>query len=257
MTEAGSGFDRAVAALPPISLDEVIATAGLQTRVDRKYVVSVELLDELALGTNPAVLEIDGRRRSRYESVYFDTSDRRLYRDTAYRRPSRFKVRVRTYVDSSTSMLEVKRKDGRGNTLKHRLELDPGVDRRRLDFEMCRFVESSVDTDLAGRLVEAVTTRFDRATFVDLDRGARYTIDHRLSATAPDGRTVRLQNAVVVECKSVGRATPLDRTLWALGVRPARMSKYCTALAVLEPSLPANHWHPTLRRHFGARWHAA
>jgi hypothetical protein len=55
-----------------------------------------------------------------------------------------------------------------------------------------------------------------------------------------------------VECKSAGRATPMDRALWAVGVRPARISKYCTTLALLEPSLPANHWHRTLKRHFGA-----
>ena len=256
MTAAGSGFGAAVASLPPISLDAVIETAGLQTRVDRKYILPAELLAELELGANSAVLEIDGRRRFRYETVYFDTPDRRLHRDTAHRRPRRFKVRVRTYVDSSTSLLEVKRKDGRGKTEKDRLDLDPGCDRRYLDSAMRDFVDAMVAGDASvssDQLAETLTTRFDRTTIVDLDHRARYTVDHGLTATGPDGRTVRLEDAVVVECKSAGRATPLDRTLWSLGVRPAPMSKYCTTLALLEPSLPENHWHRTLRRHFGVR----
>ncbi len=252
MSEPGFGFGGAIAALPPVSLDDVLETADLQTRVDRKYLVGVELLDTLALATNTAVLEIDGLRHFRYETVYFDTPERRLYLDTAYRRPRRFKVRVRTYVDSDTAMLEVKRKDPRGKTAKDRLDLDPGRGRRQLDAAMRGFVDSSVMTDVADRLAETVTTRFDRTTIVDLDHRARYTVDHGLTATAPDGRVVHLEGNVVVECKSAGRATPFDRALWALGVRPARISKYCTTLAVLEPSLPANHWHRTLQRYFGA-----
>ncbi len=252
MRDPGSEFGRAVAALSPVSLDEVLETAELQTRVDRKYIVGVDQLDTLALGANAAALEIDGSRHFRYETVYFDTPDRRLYLDTAYRRPRRFKVRIRTYVDSGASMLEVKRKDGRGRTDKDRLDLDAGGDRRRLDAEMRDFVDSSVATEVTDRLEEAATTRFDRTTIVDVGHHARYTIDHRLTSTASDGRMVELKDAVVVECKSPGRATPMDRALWAIGVRPARISKYCTTLAVLEPFLPANQWHRTLKRHFGA-----
>jgi hypothetical protein len=257
MTAAGPGFARAVGALPPISLEAVEATAGLQARFDRKYILDAELLDRLALGASCRALEIDGRRRFRYETVYFDTPDRRLYLDTAHRRPNRFKVRVRTYVDSDTSMLEVKRKDRRGKTEKGRLELAPGCDRRQLDPAMRDFVDASVSSNLTGQLVETITTSFDRSTIADLDHGARYTVDLGLVAAGVDGRTVRLEDAVVVECKSAGRTTPLDRTLWALGIRPAPMSKYCTTLAMLEPSLPANRWHRTLDRYFGGRQRSA
>jgi hypothetical protein len=246
------GFEGAIVALPPVSLDEVLDAAELQTRVDRKYIVSVGQLDMLVPSAGAAVLEIDGLRQFGYETAYFDTPDRRLYLDTAYRRPRRFNVRVRTYLDSNSSMFEVKRKDGRGRTDKDRLDLDSGRDRRRLDTEMRTFVDSSVATDVTDRLQEAAITRFDRTTLVDIRHHARYTIDHRLTSTSPDGRTVKLRNAVVVECKSAGRATPMDRALWDVGVRPARISKYCTTLALLEPSLPANHWHRTLKRHFGA-----
>lgn len=246
-----TGFGRVVSALPAISLDEVVAAAELQTRVDRKYIVGTRQLDALVLEAKVAALEIEGVRHARYETVYFDTPDRQLYLDTAHRRPRRFKVRIRTYVDTDVSVLEVKRKDGRGRTDKHRLDLDPATDRSCLDAGMRSFVDSSVTTDLTDRLAETATTRFVRTTLVDVARHARYTIDQRLVTTAADGRAVQFDDAAVVECKSAGHATPLDRALWARGIRPARISKYCTSLALLEPGLPANHWHRTLQRHFG------
>ncbi len=61
--------DRARAALHPLSgvdLDELVATAALLTRVDRKYVLPVDdavaVLDALARTTAARVLEIDGAR---------------------------------------------------------------------------------------------------------------------------------------------------------------------------------------------------
>ena len=55
---------------------------------------------------------------------------------------------------------------------------------------------------------------------------------------------------VVVETKSAGSASAMDRLLWSHGVRPTRISKYATGLAALDPDLPHNRWSRTLRRHF-------
>jgi hypothetical protein len=37
--------------------------------------------------------------------------------------------------------------------------------------------------------------------------------------------------------------------LWANGIRPARISKYCTSLAALRPELPSNRWSRSIRRY--------
>jgi hypothetical protein len=55
---------------------------------------------------------------------------------------------------------------------------------------------------------------------------------------------------VLVESKSPGPAADADRALRSLGLRPVPMSKYCVAVALLHPRLPANPWHRTLRRYF-------
>ncbi|NKY40828.1 VTC domain-containing protein [Cellulomonas septica] len=96
--------------LAPVTLDELLTDAALQTRVDRKYVLPVTALDALLDGLDPAtrVLEIDGRRASAYRSVYFDTPALTSYLGAARRRRGRFKVRTRTYVDDGACWVEVK-----------------------------------------------------------------------------------------------------------------------------------------------------
>ncbi|MET0966868.1 MAG: hypothetical protein ABWZ02_10745 [Nakamurella sp.] len=55
----------------------------------------------------------------------------------------------------------------------------------------------------------------------------------------------------ILQTKSPGAATPVDRMLWSQGHRPVSISKYCTGLAAVTPGLPANKWNRTLRNHFG------
>ena len=86
--------------LPTIGLDDLMETAALQTRRDRKYLLPVDEAWALLDGTAARVLEIDGLRSFDYESIYFDTASRDSYLGSARRRPRRFKVRTRTYLDT-------------------------------------------------------------------------------------------------------------------------------------------------------------
>lgn len=258
MTKPVVSFDAAVAGLRPIGLEQINADAALQTRVDRKYVLSGGQLMELmgAFAHDCSVLDIDGLRNFRYHSLYHDTPERTLYRDTASRRPFRFKVRERTYVDSSTTMLEVKTKNGRGKTVKFRVDLlDLGVDPTArcsgdlLTAEMRKFVDGVVDTELTASLAPSLQVEFGRTTLLTSNGGSRCTIDRGLTSTDLQGGVVQPE-FVVVETKSLGHRSEIDRWLWSQGLRPVRLSKYCTAMSMLDSSLPSNHWHRTLHRHF-------
>ena len=107
-TPAEGAVAAAAAMVDPIGLDELMALAELQTRVDRKYFVPGEVfrrwIGELA--EELQVLEIDGRRSFGYESVYFDTPYLDTYRAHLRRHRQRFKARTRTYTDSGLTMLE-------------------------------------------------------------------------------------------------------------------------------------------------------
>lgn len=253
------GFLDVINRLQEVGLDEINLGAELQTRTDRKYIVSAMQLDELIIDFGPdcSVLQLDGRRSFSYSTTYHDTPDRRLHRDTAHRRPTRFKVRVREYADSGLVMLEVKVKNTRGRTVKHRVDASNFAGRRssphvELTTEMRSFVDSVLDTDLTGLLEPALRVDFHRTTLLAHSGDARCTIDLGLHGEVPSGRAVD-PDLVVIETKSAHRASEIDRWLWANGIRPTRFSKYCTPMAALDASLPANHWHRQLRTHFPPR----
>lgn len=255
----GSRFRHIIDQMPAVGLDEVNRGAELQTRTDRKYIVSPPQLDALIAEFGPgcSVLELDGRRRFSYSTTYHDTPDRRLHRDTAHRRPNRFKVRVREYADSGLVMLEVKAKNGRGRTVKQRTDTANFDDaawspQAELTHQMRRHVDAALDTELSGQLEPALRIDFHRTTLLALSGDARCTIDVGLHAEDPDGNAVD-PNVIVIETKSARGASTIDRLLWANGVRPTRFSKYCTSMAALDSSLPANHWHRQLRNHFPPR----
>lgn len=242
--------DLAVRGLGPISLADVESSA-LPTRIDRKYVVDIAAVDELidAHRERLVVLEIDGRRTFRYSSLYFDTVDAGLHRAAATGRRRRVKVRTRSYDDAGIAMLELKTKDGRGRTVKHRRPHEPtkllelGVDGRAFVDEMAGIGA------LADTLVPALTTHYRRVTVVDRVDGHRSTLDVGLVCRHVDGRSLGFDK-VIVETKSAGAPGEIDRWMWRRGHRPERISKYCTMLALLDPSLPRNKWHRTITRHF-------
>jgi hypothetical protein len=76
----------------------------------------------------------------------------------------------------------------------------------------------------------------------------RVTIDADVVARVGEA-SVSFAPQLIVETKCAHHAGEMDRALWALGVRPSRVSKYCTSLAALNPELPSNRWARTLRRH--------
>lgn len=242
-----------VTRLTPISLEDLVERASLQTRVDRKYVLPASAVEGLLeeAGDQVQVLEIGALRTFAYESVYFDTPDLLAYRLAAHRRRRRFKIRTRTYLDSALCWLEVKTRGTRGSTVKDRLPYDPD---RAADIEPGRWYVENVlsgaaipgtDTlDLRPTLI----TRYLRTTLFLPASCSRVTIDTQL--TWEDERTtLDVPHLAVVETKTGSCASPMDRLLWANGHRPVGISKYATGLAALDPRLPSNRWHRTLRRH--------
>src|SRR5699024_10098935 len=98
-----------------------------------------------------------------------------------------------------------------------------------------------------------LVTGYARTTIVDLAGQSRMTCDVDLTFSSPDRTGAGSRSAVLVESKTAGAASRVDRMLWRMGHRPIALSKYCAGLAVLYPHLPANRWSRVLRRSFGWR----
>lgn len=237
--------------LATVSLEELNKLAELQTRTDRKYIVSMAVLSELltAFGDKVAALETDGQRAFAYESVYFDTPSLDFYRDAAHRRRRRFKVRTRTYLDSGLTMLEVKGKGRRKTTIKNRTA-HTFSGRRCLDPVAERFVDDQLGVDgVAQTLRPVLTTEYRRSTLLSRADGARITIDVGLRCIDERGRFVELPGSVIVETKTDGHEGDIDRWLRTSGFRPQQLSKFGTALGALRPDLPSNKWRRVITRY--------
>ncbi len=234
--------------LPPIDLDEVIAVADLQTRRDRKYLLPTDSAHAVLAGVDGRALEIDGRRSFRYESIYFDTHTWASHLSAARRRPRRFKVRTRTYLDSDECVLEVKVRDRRGNTVKHRRSYE-SRSRSRLTADGTAFVGTIDEVAAhANHLHPVLTVSYARSTIVLDDGWDRVTVDDDTTWSTNDGDTATLRGLTLIETKTSGPACALDHALWRSGHRPVTISKYCTGIALMRPDLPSNKWHRVLHR---------
>lgn len=232
-----------------IGLDELLEHAELQTRQDRKYLLDPPSLAALerALPADTAVLEIAGRRRFGYRSEYYDTPELTGYHAAVRARRRRFKVRLRTYLDSGRQHWEVKTRGPRGATVKHRFPVRTPEPLVELP-DALRW--AGLWSGLAAGLAPVLTTTYTRRTLFLPSTGSRVTVDTDLGWRTPDGRRFDRPGLVIVETKSARAAGPVDRLLWSLGHRPRTVSKYGTGLAALDPQLPAHKWRPVLRRHF-------
>jgi hypothetical protein len=94
----------------------------------------------------------------------------------------------------------------------------------------------------------AVEVRYRRTTLL-LPDGGRATIDTDVVWGPPGEPGTGVTGLVILETKTPGPATSLDRAAWALGLRPQPLSKFGVAMASTHRDLAsANRWHRVVRR---------
>lgn len=243
-----------VAALTPVGLQDVVESAALMRRVDRKYLVPLDTARTVvaALAGSHQVLDIGGRRTTGYLSTYFDSADLVCCRDHLQGRRLRWKVRRRTYVEDSLQRFEIKVKAGRGDTVKHSIDVRdcPGTgftdDESRLLGEVLGTMPS---------LRPTLEVAYTRATLADLASGTRVTVDLEVTgrslppSTALAPGSVGLHASVaLVETKGSAGLAEADRLLLRLGHRPRPLSKYVSCAALLSDRLPRNDLHALQRK---------
>ncbi|MEU9120642.1 VTC domain-containing protein [Streptomyces sp. NPDC048506] len=260
MIPAVRALARAAMAARPVPLADVQARAELLARFGSSYLVPVdvfaafaaELTDRRRPGGPFAALCINGRRWFRYCSVYYDTPDLRSFHDDRRGLRVRYKIRERLYADTGERQFEIKLQGRRGETVKHRRPLLPGdtalgtAPRGFLASVLDRSYGIAAPTDL-GRSIE---TDYTRVTLVA--DGQRITCDAALLCRDLEtGRTVRADGGLVlVETKTAGRLTEVDRLLHGYGIRAADFTKYGGGLSALRPHLTAGHRRVAVRTAF-------
>ena len=234
-----------LATFAPITLTD-LAGVALLDRIDTKYVLTMAQLAEAlpALQSNYRVLEIDGRRRSSYRTLYFDTPDFALYRSHQDGRRVRYKVRSREYVGTPLTFFEVKHKTGANHTRKERLAT-PGLV-THLTAPVAEFLHERIP--LAPDMLEPkLWVDYTRITLAGQQE--RLTIDLDLSYSF-EGEVVNLPGLVIAELKSAGRpqTSPFAQLMRQRLLRPHSFSKYCIGASLLYPWLKHNRFSRTLRQ---------
>ncbi|MCG1035470.1 polyphosphate polymerase domain-containing protein [Polaribacter sargassicola] len=221
-----------------ISLDEMNSVA-LMKRTDTKFVINkTQLISVLQnLDTHYRVLEINNDRIMSYSSLYFDTNDNKFYNDHHNGKNNRTKIRQRKYIESNLCFLEIKQKNGKGETNKTRIPVK--------DFEW-NLTESSKEfiaetTNETYNLVPSLLNKFNRITLVNLKSKERVTLDLNLSYKINELEK-KYEDLVVVEVKQerFNRTSKIVKSLKSIKQNPYSISKYCIGMVSLYNDLKYN-----------------
>lgn len=235
MTE---NFISIIKGFKPISLNEM-DTVSLMKRTDTKFVIHEKDLISLlnSIQDQYRVLEIDGNRIPTYSSLYFDTKKRKFFLDHHNKKVNRTKIRMRKYVESDLCFLEIKQKDGKGNTTKNRTRI---VDfETELSNNSLGFIKDITNQDY--HLEPVIWNEFNRITLVNIEEKERLTID--LNLTYKIGKKSKVySNLVVIEVKQERfcRTSPVIKQLKLKNINPYSISKYCIGMISVDKSLKYN-----------------
>lgn len=239
-------LEQIVEQFAPISLKEMDGVE-LMNRTDTKFVVSLAQLMSILNEVKQTyrILEIGGVCFNHYETLYYDTAEFLFYTRHHNGKRNRWKIRKRSYVDSSQSFLEVKFKSNRGRTQKQRTGIP------EIGMELSGDEEKFIGTKsgINFHLEPQVKNNFTRLTLVEPLLPERITIDLELSFEWNNKR-VDLNQIVIVEVKQENRnrLSPFVQALKKRHVREESISKYCLGVAMLVPFVKKNKFKEKLIR---------
>ncbi len=226
--------------LEPITLEQM-SEIRLMNRTDTKFVTNKQkLADLLQLCQGHYYAQFNaGSKIAAYRTTYWDTEGHSFYMDHHNGRSPRQKVRVRTYMDSGITFLEVKTKNNHGRTKKKREE----VPAQGQILEKDGFLQGLVHRGVAD-IHETVQNNFHRITLVNYAKTERLTIDFDVHFLNME---TSLQTAtgdlVIIELKRDGNVySPILELLRQLRIKPSGFSKYCIGSVMTNPSLKHNRF---------------
>ena len=240
------GLDRALSGMGTITLAQMDGVK-LLNRIDVKYVTTEAVLRQILQRCTAAgyrVLQTEGGPINSYSTIYYDTPALTMFTHHRNKHLVRQKVRTRCYLSSGDCFLEIKRKNNHGRTRKKRI----GIPRSEMmdfkaDAAACEYLAAHSCFG-AAELSPVLETAFRRITLVNPALTERLTIDTCLHFTNyRSGLGSTLQDAVIIELKQDGRAaSQMKDILLDLRVKPFRVSKYCVAVTLTQPSARAGRF---------------
>jgi len=214
-------------------------SVSLLKRTDTKFILHQNQLLHILEGIRDSynILEIEGSRISTYQSLYYDTKENLFYKSHHNGKIRRAKIRKRRYKESGDTFLEVKKKDGKGNTNKIRTQISD------FDAEICdasqRFLNETIPME--KNISPTLKNTFKRITLVNQEAKERVTIDFNLKFRN-NTKKRSYKQLVIIEVKQerLDRNSPIILILKSIGNNPERISKYCLGMVSLYKNLKYN-----------------
>jgi hypothetical protein len=218
----------------------------LMNRTDQKFCIHLSQMPAVlkALETEYSILEIDGESIFNYDNIYFDTPDNLLYLHHHNGKLNRFKIRIRSYVQSDLNFLEIKLKNNKGRTIKKRMI------RKDFDSEFTtdelNFIGST--TPFSGELlVPKIKSYFQRITLVNLGFTERVTLDFKPGFLNGQNQ-ITMNNLVIIEVKQdkASDIAAIIKILRKHKIINQGISKYCIGRSLIDENIKKNNFKPIL-----------
>jgi hypothetical protein len=224
----------------PIDLKEM-ESVKLMNRTDTKFIFNIAHFPRIMEEIYPfyKVLEVEGKRISRYETLYYDTKRFELYNKHHQGKLNRYKIRHRTYVESNIGFLEVKFKNNKGRTIKTRISQKdvPFVWQEECSAFLNKMLPFRPDT-----LLPVIWINYYRLTLVNKTSAERLTIDLGLEFRK-DEHTQVLDRLVIAEVKQEKRkSSPFMNVMKKYHIREGSISKYCMGIAFTHNDVKKNNF---------------
>ena len=164
------------------------------------------------------------------------------------KRKTREKIRMRTYMDTNETFLEVKDKNNHGRTKKKRIVI-PEMVTVSDNIEASNFLHSKAKYNMQD-ITPVLENRFNRITLVNKARTERLTIDTGLQFhNLRNGNTADCNHLAIVELKRDGLTfSPMKDLLICMHVHTMGFSKYCIGCAMTDKTLRQNNLKERLRK---------
>ncbi len=242
-----SDLKQAILRLPAISLGEM-SNVKLMNRTDVKYLVNAKRIPVLInkLTADYHIQEIEGRRVANYGTIYLDTKELLFYHMHMNGKLNHIKWRIRSYIESNLSFLEIKKKSNTGRTRKNRIVYDLSE-----SFQEGKFRDFIRDTSgiEADNLQPVLENNFNRITLVNNHKTDRLTIDFNISfRNCFNGKSVPLANLAIIEIKQDRLSeSAIRKYIDEMRIRKSGVSKYCLGIALTAENIKRNLYKRKIR----------
>lgn len=242
--EATATKTDAVTSFRPITLNEM-DRVKLMERTDTKFIFRRDQLPAILEALRPSyrMLEVNGVRMNRYETLYFDTSRFDLYLQHHNRHANRQKIRYRRYVESDLNYFEIKTKNNKGKTIKNRVKQEG----------LSEIITGKAEHLLAEKtslkpssLAPAMWVHYKRLTLVSNEMKERLTLDVDLSYRNGSA-SCEVPELVIAELKRENaHASAFTGIMRSFRIKEVSISKYCFGIVFLNRDIRKNNFKPKL-----------